>query len=168
MKLTRRNDSKSTPATTSLSADPFRNMLSVQDAMNRIFNDSFLSPFFSESMRLGSGDTFGSLTPRVDVSETEKEIKMRMDVPGLKKDDINIEVAENMIALSGTIEKSEEEKKENFYRMEREYGTFSREFMLPSKVDAKKVNAVLKDGVLTITLQKQPSEQSQKVMIKGA
>ena len=165
MKVTLRNEGKSVPATTSLSADPFRGISTVQEAMNRLFNDSFFSPFFGDS-RFSREESM-KVTPRVDISETEKEIKIRMDVPGLKKEDLNVEVTENMIALSGVVNKTEEEKGENFYRMERGYGSFSREFVLPSKIETKSVDAKLKDGTLKVTLKKQPSEQRQKILIKG-
>ena len=117
--------------------------------------------------RFGLSESMQSFSPKVDVSETEKEIKVRAEVPGINPDDVSIEVTEDTLSIAGTIEKSNEEKDENYYRMERSSGRFSREFMLPSKIDADNVNAEAKNGVITITLTKQPSEQKRKVEIKA-
>ena len=76
-------------------------------------------------------------------------------------------MTEDSLALSGSVEKSSEEKGENFYRMERQAGQFSREFVLPSKIDPDSVEAKAKNGTITITLKKQPSEQKRKVQIKS-
>ena len=131
--------------------------------MDRLFSDHFMTPFG----RFGLSESMQSFSPKVDVSETEKEIKVRAEVPGINPDDVSIEVTEDTLSIAGTIEKSNEEKDENYYRMERSSGRFSREFMLPSKIDADNVNAEAKNGVITITLTKQPSEQKRKVEIKA-
>jgi HSP20 family protein len=136
---------------------------SLHDMMDRLFSDHFMTPFG----RFGLSESMQSFSPKVDVSETEKEIKVRAEVPGINPDDVSIEVTEDTLSIAGTIEKSNEEKDENYYRMERSSGRFSREFMLPSKIDADNVNAEAKNGVITITLTKQPSEQKRKVEIKA-
>jgi len=110
-------------------------------------------------------DSLGSFAPKVDISETEKEIKVRAEVPGIDPDNVSIEVTEDTLSISGTVEKSSEEKEENYYRTERSQGRFSREFMLPSKIDANSVNAEAKNGVISVTLPKIPSEQKRKVQI---
>ena len=135
----------------------------MHDMMDRLFSDHFMTPFG----RFGLSESMQSFSPKVDVSETEKEIKVRAEVPGINPDDVSIEVTEDTLSIAGTIEKSNEEKDENYYRMERSSGRFSREFMLPSKIDADNVNAEAKNGVITITLTKQPSEQKRKVEIKA-
>ena len=162
MKITKRceNNNPQLPVTQS---DPVTSLRSMHDMMDRLFSDHFMVPFG----RLGLSDEMHAFIPKVDISETEKEIKVRAEVPGINPDDVSIEVTEDTLSIAGTIEKSNEEKEENYYRMERSSGRFSREFMLPSKIDADNVDAQAKNGVITITLSKQPSEQKRKVEIKA-
>ncbi len=163
MKITKRDENKTSrlPVTQS---DPMHSLRGIHDAMDRLFGDHFMSPFGRFGLELSDG-TYG-FSPRVDVSETDKEIKVRADIPGIDPKNVSIEVTEDTLSLSGTIEKNLEEKQENYYRTERQYGQFSREFMLPSKIDANTVKAEAKNGVTTISLEKQPSEQKRKVEIK--
>ena len=102
-----------------------------------------------------------------DEAEASEDAQDETEVTGETPDDVSIEVTEDTLSIAGTIEKSNEEKDENYYRMERSSGRFSREFVLPSKIDADNVNAEAKNGVITITLDKQPSEQKRKVEIKA-
>lgn len=130
--------------------------------MDRLFSDHFMTPF----ARFGLSDSMAAFTPKVDISETEKEIKVRAEVPGIDPDNVSIEVTEDTLSIAGSVEKTTEEKEENYYRMERSSGRFSREFMLPAKIDTDSVDAEAKNGVITISLTKQPSEQKRKVTIK--
>lgn len=163
MKITKRNDDNQRKSELSI-RDPFRNVFSLRDAMDRLFDESFWSPF---SLMERGNQEMQSFLPRVDVSETDNEVKIRADIPGIDPDKVNIEVSEDSIHLSGSVEKSNEEKGENYYRMERQSGQFSREFILPSKVDTNSVDAKAKNGVITINLKKQPSEQKKKVQVKA-
>lgn len=162
MKITKRSehDNLQLPVTQS---DPVTSLRSMHDMMDRLFSDHFMAPFD----RFGLSEGMRVFSPKVDISETEKEIKVRAEIPGINPDDVSIEVTEDALSITGTIEKSNEEKDENYYRMERSSGRFSREFMLPAKIDADNVNAEAKNGVITITLDKQPSEQKRKVEIKA-
>lgn len=163
MKIIKRSDNEDSklPVTQS---DPISSLRSMHDAMDRLFNEHFLMPF--GRWGLSQTDGFGSFTPKVDISETEREIMVRAEVPGIDPDNVSIEVTEDTLSISGTIEKSKEEKEENYYRMERSQGSFSREFMLPSKIDADSVIAEAKNGVVAITLTKLPSEKKRKIEIK--
>lgn len=163
MKITKRNESREDSALPAV-RDPFNGMFSLRDAMDKLFDESFWSPF--GLVEGGRGRGLSTFIPRVDVSETDKEVKIRADIPGIDPDKVNIEVTEDSLALSGSVEKSSEEKGENFYRMERQAGQFSREFVLPSKINPDSVEAKAKNGTITITLKKQPSEQKRKVQIK--
>ena len=127
-----------------------------RDFIERFWEEPFLS--FSEIEP--------SLTHKVDISEKGNEILVRADLPGIDSKNINIEVSGDSINISGKIEKSEEEKSENFYRMERRFGEFSREFALPAKVDPEKVQATFKNGVLKISLAKQASSQKKKIEVQ--
>lgn len=166
MKLTRRDVNRRPEQSTVMTEwSPFSGIFSLKEAMDRLFNESFWAPFGlledpQKETRLAR------FSPRVDISETEQQIKLRADLPGIDPEKINVEVAEDSIKLSGRMERSSEEKRENYYRIERIEGEFSREFMLPSKVDPSKVDARAKNGVLTIILQKLPSEQKKKVRVQ--
>ena len=164
MRITKRNESRESSELPAI-RNPFSGILFLRDAMDRLFDESFWSPFgLTEGDR---GRNMAAFVPRVDVSETDTEVKVRADIPGIDPDKVNIEVTEDSLALSGSVEKSSEEKGENFYRMERQVGQFSREFVLPSKIDPDSVEAKARNGTITITLKKQPSEQKKKVRIKS-
>lgn len=142
-----------------------RPFLSLREAMNRLFDESFWDPFepFSSSV-LAPLRQRGF--PKVDISEDEEEITVTANVPGIKADDIELEVAPDNITLSGKTEKETEEKKKKFYRYEREYGSFSRTLPLPAEIDPDKVSAKVKDGVLTVTLPKVKSGRKKKVKVE--
>lgn len=161
MKITKRSENEN-PQLPVTQSDPVTSLRSMHDMMDRLFSDHFLTPLG----RFSLSESMQSFSPKVDISETEKEIKVRAEVPGMNPDAVAIEVTEDTLSIAGTIEKSTEEKDENYYRMERSQGRFSREFVLPSKIDADNVDAKAKNGVITITLTKQPSEQKRKVKIK--
>lgn len=164
MKILRHNDGNSKQTSLTM-PEPLEGMFSLRDAMDRLFDESFWAPFGLLERRR-ERCPMGRLMPRVDLSETDNEIKLRAEVPGIEPEKLNIEVGEDTITLSGKTEQSEEEKKENYYRAERYVGEFSREFALPCKIDPEKVDAKAKNGVITITLQKQVSEQKKKVQVR--
>ena len=161
MKITKRSENNS-PQLPVTQSDPVTSLRSVHDMMDRLFSDHFMTPFG----RFGLSEAMQSFSPKVDISETASEIKVRAEVPGINPEDVSIEVTEDTLSISGASEKSHEEKDENYYRMERSSGRFSREFVLPAKVDADNVNAEAQNGVITISLTKLPSEQKRKVEIK--
>ncbi|HVP35387.1 MAG TPA: Hsp20/alpha crystallin family protein, partial [Terriglobales bacterium] len=104
----------------------------------------------------------GIWSPNVDIAETKDEIVLSAELPGFKKEDIKLSVEDHTITLSGE-KKSEyekEDKKENYYRLERRFGSFTRSFALPTPVQADKVKASYKDGILKVTLPK--SEEAKK------
>ncbi len=140
--------------------------------IDRFFEDDFFDPF---SMRmpslLGMRRLSGVSTafPKVDVTETDTEIKVVANVPGIDPDKINVEVGDDYLSLSGKAEKEtrEEDKKGKVYRYEREYGEFRREFTLPSRVDKDKIVAKAKNGVLTLTLPKVGSEKTKTIKVES-
>lgn len=164
MKLVRGNDGNS-EQTSLMIPEPLEGVFSLRDAMNRLFDESIWSPFGALDRRRGKCP-MGWVLPRVDLSETDNEVKLRAAIPGVDPDKLNVEVTEDRVSLSGKIERSEEEKKENFYRTECYIGEFSRDIVLPCKIDPDKVDAKAKNGVITITLQKQVSEQKKKVQVR--
>lgn len=108
----------------------------------------------------------GDWTPLVDVSETGKEVIVNAEIPGMDAKDIDISLNGRVLTLRGEKKSNHEEKNENFHRIERRYGAFSRSFELPADVDANKVKATYKDGVLKISLPKTKEQSVKKIEIK--
>jgi len=104
--------------------------------------------------------------PRVDIAETNGELVVAAELPGLTRDDVSIRIENNVLTLKGEKKQEEEEKATNYHRIERSYGAFSRSFSLPSTVDASKVRAGFKDGVLTITLPKTEEAKGKEIPIE--
>ena len=140
--------------------------------IDRFFDDSLWDPFSTLSTSLMNNRNFGralSSFPKVDVTETDNEIKVIANVPGIDPNKIEIEVGDDYLSLSGTIEKevSDKDKNGKVYRVEREFGEFRREFSLPSRVNKDNIVARSKNGVLTITLPKSEEERKKKVKIEA-
>lgn len=113
----------------------------------------------------GNGATLAVLSPAVDVSETNDAIQIRMDVPGMKPEELDIEVSGNTIRIRGEHKEEKEEKGKTFHRIERRQGSFSRSLSLPAAVKEGKVTADYKDGVLSIVLPKTEESKTQKIKV---
>lgn len=115
----------------------------------------------------GRGENLRQWFPMTDVSETPEHLTLRLEVPGLSREQIHISVENNMLTVRG--EKTQETSTENetFYRTERSYGSFERSFSLPSHVDAENVSASLEDGVLTIRLPRREEARPREIEIQG-
>ena len=125
--------------------DPFREISAMQDRMARLFGDVYLR----------DEDTAfrGSWAPAVDIFETEHhDLVIKAEVPGMTREDIAVTVENSTLVLKGTKKFDADIKEENYRRIERTYGTFNRSFTLPNTVDATKVSAEYKNGVLTVKL----------------
>lgn len=135
--------------------DPFRDL---RQEMNRLFDDFPLAP-------QGGGREFSlaGFSPRVDVSETEKEIKVSAELPGMDEKDIAVEMDEAGLTLRG---EKKEEKGRNWYCREQSYGSFQRNIPLPAGVETEKIKATFKKGVLTILVPKKEEEQAKRKAIK--
>ena len=105
--------------------------------------------------------------PAIDVAEQDNAIVVRAEVPGCKAEDIDISVFNNKLTISGEKKLTEEKKEKGYYHVESSYGSFRRELTLPTDVDQKKIEAVCKDGVLSITLPKAAKSKAVKVKVKG-
>ena len=105
--------------------------------------------------------------PAIDVAEQDNAIVVRAEVPGCKADDIDISVFNNKLTISGEKKLAEEKKEKGYYHVESSYGSFRRELTLPTEVDQSKIDAVCKDGVLSITLPKAAKSKAVKVKVKG-
>ncbi len=119
--------------------------------------------FFTDSMVRSGGSTF---VPKVDVLENEQAFEIHFAVPGLNKEDFNIELKDNYLTVSGERKFSNEKKDKNYHSIETSYGSFSRAFSLPENVDASKINAKYDKGILELTIpkdEKKTLKQSIKV-----
>ncbi len=110
----------------------------------------------------------GMWAPALDLSETETEVSVKAELPGMDPKEIEISLNRDILTLRGERKQEKEEKGENFHRIERSFGSFSRTVQLPAEVDAEKVDAVYKDGVLQIKLKKTEKSTSKKIEIKSA
>jgi len=104
-------------------------------------------------------------SPAVDIRETDESYMVYAELPGLSKDDISITLEDNILKLSGERRFEKDVEEEQYHRIERTYGTFTRAFSLPSRVDASKVKAAFKDGVLTLTVPKMEEAKPRKIAI---
>jgi len=136
--------------------DPFR---ALQEQM-----DDLIARFESE----WNGEPVGGLTvPSLDVSETEDALQVRMDMPGIKPDDIDIEVSGNTLRISGERKEEKQEQGKTVHRVERRYGTFARAVTLPCPVNEDEIDAECREGVLTVTLPKTEQARTKKIKVKG-
>ena len=124
----------------------------------------FFESFLNEAAQ-GEEVSNRGWVPPVDIQETTDGYRLQAELPGLTKDDINITLENNVLRLSGERKFERDAKKENFQRIERTYGTFSRAFALPQQVNSEKVQAAFENGVLTITVPKAEQAKPRKIEI---
>lgn len=141
--------------------DPFKDFLSLQQDMGRLFERTF----GGEGKSL-LGWASGAWAPAVDMYETDKEVVMTAELPGLTAKDIDISLKDDTLTLRGEKKFSEEIKEENYYRLERRYGSFKRLVQLPSAVKKDKIKAAFRDGVLTVSLPKVEEEKPKEIKVK--
>ncbi len=142
--------------------EPFRDLMSLQDRMNRLFDESFrgLARPGEEDWVLG-----GAWAPPVDVYEHEGNIVLKAELPGVDPKDVDIRLENNVLTLRGERKFGSEVKRDSYHRVERSYGTFSRSFTLPSLVDQQHIKADFKDGVLQVTLPKREEAKPKQIQI---
>lgn len=137
---------------------PWQEVNSLQREMNRMFDS-----FFQDTDESASTSAW---YPSVDIKETPDVIDVYAELPGLTKKDIKLSIRDNILQISGEKQREERDDDANYHRLERVYGTFSRSFTLPTKVQMDKVNAVFNDGVLHLTLPKAEEEKPRQIEIK--
>jgi HSP20 family protein len=135
--------------------DPSREVDTLQSEVNRIF-DTFFG---------GNDVRTRRWVPAMDLVETDDHLVLRADLPGLKRDDVDIEVKDGVLTISGERKAEQEERSEGFYRVERAFGSFSRSLTLPDGVDAQQVSADFTDGVLEVRIPKPEETKPVRVAI---
>ena len=140
--------------------NPWRDMPAMPDRLNRFFDD----PFFSIG-RMAEDSGLGMWNPAVDLYEKDDHFMIKAELPGVDKNDINIDLKDRLLTLSGERTHDKEVNEENYYRRERSYGKFQRAFTLPADVDSDKIEAEFKDGVLQIKVPKPEEKKAKKVTI---
>jgi HSP20 family protein len=140
--------------------DPFRELSTMQDRMNRLFRTSYSSEGPEEAL------TTTSFAPPVDIYEDEHNITLKLEVPGIEEKDIDVRMESNNLTVHGERKIEKEEKEENFRRVERQYGSFTRSFTLPSTVDPEQVSAHYDKGVLKVSLAKKAEAKPKQIKVK--
>ena len=140
--------------------DPFREMSTLRERMNKLFEDTFTGR--GEDKELVSS----AWAPAVDIYENENEIVLTAEIPGINEKDVEIKIEDNTLTLKGERKFEKETKEENYHRIERSYGSFYRAFTLPHSVDPDKIEAVHENGVLKITMPKRQELKPKTVLIK--
>jgi HSP20 family protein len=138
---------------------PFREFSTLQDRINRVFRESYAPAGPDESL------TTSSFAPAVDVYEDEHNVTLKIEVPGIDEKDIDVRLENNTLTVHGERKIEKEEKEENYRRVERQYGSFTRTFNLPTTVDSEKVSATYDKGVLKIALPKKAEAKPKQIKI---
>src|SRR5690606_25130989 len=140
--------------------DPFRELRTLQDELNRVFSST-----------LGrSGETAlgrGAWNPNVDIFENRDQIVLEAELPGISPDDVNISIENNVLTIHGERKFEKKDEGENFHRVERSYGSFTRSFTLPPTVSSDNVAATFENGVLRLELAKREEAKPRRIEIKA-
>jgi len=136
-----------------------RDFSTLQDRVNRIFRESFSPEGSDEAL------TTSNFAPPVDVYEDEHNITLKIEVPGIDETDINVTIENNTLTVRGERRFEKDEKEENFHRVERMYGSFTRSFTLPNTVDPEQVSAHYEKGVLKISLAKKTEAKPKLIKV---
>ena len=137
--------------------DPFHHLATFQDQVNRLFDTSFRGRPEDSALTAWS--------PAVDIYETENELILKADLPDINEKDIDVRVENNMLMIRGERKFEQKVKEENYLRIERTYGSFSRSFSLPSTVNSEGIKAEYKNGVLTVEVPKRAEAKPKQVKV---
>ena len=137
--------------------EPFRGLSTLQDQFNRLFNESLRNHPEESALT--------TWAPAVDIYETPNELVVKADLPDVNEKDIDVRVENNLLTIRGERKFEKSVSEENFLRVERTYGAFSRSFSLPNTVNAETIGAEYKNGVLTVTLPKREESKPRQVKV---
>jgi HSP20 family protein len=127
--------------------------VSFRNFMDRFFDDASFG-----------GKALADFSPKVDIAESDKNFEIQFHLPGVKKDEVSINVDDNTLTVSGERKMENEKKEKNFHSVESYFGTFSRSFHLPENVNVDKIDAAFKDGILTVTLPKDATKEIKRTI----
>ncbi len=139
--------------------DPFRDLVGIQERLSRVLAES--------SHRFNHDEGYGAWVPPVDIFEKGDHLVIRAEVPGVDRNDIDVRVENGVLQMRGERKADPDVDQTTAYRMERLYGSFTRSFTLPTTVDASKIAAKYRDGVLELTIPKAESAKPKKVQIEA-
>jgi HSP20 family protein len=139
--------------------EPFRELSSLQTEMNRLFNAAF-----GDMPNSGTGGSRRWI-PAMDLLETDDDFVLRADLPGMTESDVNIELEDNVLTVSGERKTEHEDRREGFHRLERAFGSFSRSLTLPKGIDPEAVNASFNQGVLEVRVPKPEQRKPRRISI---
>jgi HSP20 family protein len=139
--------------------DPFRDVLALQNRMNSLFQD------FNRQADGGETMSTAAFVPPVDIYEDEHKIVLKLEVPGVKENELDIQLENNVLTVRGERKFEKEEKEENFHRVERRYGSFYRSFTIPNTVNSENVKASYDAGVLRIELEKRAEAKPKQIKV---
>jgi HSP20 family protein len=142
--------------------EPFRDLVTFQDRLNRIFEDAFRGSRGASEEEWALG---GSWAPSVDIYEHDGNLVLKAELPGIDPKDVDVRVENNVLTLQGERKLDSEVKRESYHRVERSYGAFSRSFTLPTVVDTDKIKAEFKDGLLRLVLPKKEEAKPKQIAI---
>lgn len=141
--------------------DPFRDLRGLQDEMNRLFSTNLWRPAPEEDFARTAW------SPSVDIFETADNLVLEAELPGMKPEDVDVSVENNTITLKGERKFEKKDEGENYHRVERSYGSFTRSFTLPRNVIGDQANAEFTNGVLRVSLPKREEEKARKIEVKA-
>ena len=141
--------------------EPFRDLISLREAMDRLFEESFVRP------RAGWLAPLGAETLAVDMYETDEDVIVKTAVPGVKAEDIDITITGDTLTIKGASKAEEKIEKANYIRQERRYGSFSRSVTLPTTIVAEQAKAEFENGMLTLTLPKAEEVKPKAIKVKA-
>lgn len=141
--------------------DPFRDLRSLQDEVNRLFSTSLGRGFDDEGL------SRGAWMPSVDIFENKDSIVLEAELPGMNREDFELTIENNVLTLRGERRFEKKDEADNYHRVERAYGSFTRSFTLPQTVSSENANAEYKNGVLRVTLHKREEVKARRIEIAG-
>ena len=142
--------------------DPFRDLRSLQDEVNRLFSTNLSRNYGDE------GIARGAWTPNVDIYENKDQIVLEAELPGMKREDFELTVENNLLTLRGERRFEKRDEQDNYHRVERAYGSFTRSFTLPQTVSSENAVAEYQNGVLRVALSKREEVKARRIEISGA
>lgn len=141
--------------------DPFRDLRSLQEEVNRLFSTNLTRSFAEE------GIGRGAWSPSVDIYENKDEIVLEAELPGMRREDFELSIENNVITLRGERQFEKRDEADNYHRVERSYGSFTRSFTLPQTVSSEGATAEYRNGVLRVALPKREETKARRIEVSG-